>query len=93
MVLLSVTEGEDKPLKYPTIFNTSDLAVITKMDLAEAVEFDSDAAEGNIQRVGPELPVLKVSSKTNAGMNDWLRFLSAFKATSCQPSADRSLVR
>src|ERR1700722_3272875 len=70
MVLLSVTEGEDKPLKYPTIFNTSDLAVLTKMDLAEAVEFDTIAAEGNIQRVRPGLPVLKVSSKTNAGMND-----------------------
>jgi len=57
MVLLSVTEGEDKPLKYPTIFNTSDLAVLTKMDLAEAVEFDTIAAEGNIQRVRPGLPV------------------------------------
>src|SRR5271169_3362888 len=48
LVLLSVTEGEDKPLKYPTIFNTSDAAMVTKMDLAAAVEFDWQAAYGNI---------------------------------------------
>ena len=85
MVLLSVTEGEDKPLKYPTIFNTSDLAVLTKMDLAGAVEFDTQAAEDNIQRVRPGLTVLKVSSKTGAGMNDWLQYLFAAKANSFQP--------
>ncbi len=51
VVLISVTEGEDKPLKYPTIFNTADVAVITKVDLAEAVEFDLDAARENIQAV------------------------------------------
>src|ERR1700728_2728398 len=61
VVLLSVTEGEDKPLKYPTIFNTSDLAVLTKMDLASAVEFDVAAAHSNIQQVRPGMPVLKVS--------------------------------
>src|SRR5437764_490414 len=54
LVLLSVTEGEDKPLKYPTIFNSADVAVITKIDLAAAVEFDWAAVEGNIQRVRPE---------------------------------------
>src|ERR1700680_3894201 len=48
LVLLSVTEGEDKPLKYPTIFNTADVAVITKTDLAEAVQFDWALAERNI---------------------------------------------
>jgi hydrogenase nickel incorporation protein HypB len=76
MVLLSVTEGEDKPLKYPTIFNTADLAVFTKMDLAEAVEFDSALAEANVQRVRPGMPLLKVSAKKGAGMNDWLEFLA-----------------
>src|SRR5258706_7270369 len=60
LVLLSTTEGEDKPLKYPTIFNTADVAVLTKMDLAEAVEFDQAAADGAIQRVGPGMRVLKV---------------------------------
>ena len=57
LVLLSVTEGEDKPLKYPTIFNTADLAVLTKMDLADAVEFDLAAADANIQRVRPGMPL------------------------------------
>ena len=52
-VLLAVTEGEDKPLKYPTIFNSADLAVMTKMDLAAAVEFDLAPSSGNIQRVRP----------------------------------------
>jgi len=77
LVLLSVTEGEDKPLKYPTIFNTADMALLTKMDLAEAVEFDLAAANANIQRVRPGMPVLQVSSKTGAGMNDWLKFLAS----------------
>src|ERR1700677_2850415 len=76
VVLLSVTEGEDKPLKYPTIFNTADLAVLTKMDLAEAVEFDMAAADANIQRVRPGMPVLKVSAKNGAGMGEWLQFLA-----------------
>src|SRR5947209_19696363 len=53
VVLLSVTEGDDKPLKYPTIFNTSDAAIITKIDLAEAVEFDRDTARANIQTLRP----------------------------------------
>jgi hydrogenase nickel incorporation protein HypB len=79
MVLLSVTEGEDKPLKYPTIFNTSDAAVLTKMDLAEAVEFDMAAADANIQRVRPGMQVLKVSTKSGAGMSEWLQFLDGVR--------------
>ena len=51
-----MTEGGDKPLKYPTIFNTADLAVLTKMDLADAVEFDLAAADANIQRVRTACP-------------------------------------
>ena len=72
LVLLSVTEGEDKPLKYPTIFNTSDAAVVTKCDLAEAVEFDWDLALSNILAVRPEMPVVKVSAKTGEGLPDLL---------------------
>jgi hydrogenase nickel incorporation protein HypB len=75
-VLMSVTEGEDKPLKYPTIFNGADLAVITKMDLAAAAEFDIGAARENISSVRPGLPILEVSAKTGAGMQEWLRFLA-----------------
>ncbi len=77
LVLLSVTEGEDKPLKYPPIFNSADVAVVTKLDLAEAVEFDRAAAERNIHSVAPEMPILYVSVKSGAGMADWLdRLLS-----------------
>jgi hydrogenase nickel incorporation protein HypB len=76
VVLLSVTEGEDKPLKYPTIFNTADVAILTKMDLAEAVEFDLAAAQENVQRIRPGLPLMKLSSKTGAGMQEWLQFLT-----------------
>ena len=75
VVLMSVTEGEDKPLKYPTIFNGADLAVITKMDLCEAVEFDRAAACAGIQAVRPGLRVLEVSAKTGAGLDEWLALL------------------
>jgi hydrogenase nickel incorporation protein HypB len=80
VVLLSVTEGEDKPLKYPTIFNTSDAAVLTKMDLAKAVDFDLDTAHRNVQRVRPGMPLLKVSSKSDEGMTEWLQFLTSWVA-------------
>lgn len=72
-VLMSVTEGEDKPLKYPTIFNTSDVAVITKTDLAQAVEFDWDAAKRNINSVRPGMELIAVSSKTGEGMEEWAK--------------------
>jgi hydrogenase nickel incorporation protein HypB len=74
-VLLSVTEGEDKPLKYPTIFNSADVAVITKSDLANAVEFDEPAARRNIQAVRPGMEVFKLSAKTGEGMTAYLEFL------------------
>src|ERR1700690_3792957 len=77
LVLLSVTEGEDKPLKYPTIFNSADLAVITKIDLAEAVEFDRSAARSNIESVRPGIPMLEVSSKTGQGMDQWMALLAS----------------
>src|SRR5271154_2793302 len=77
LVLISVTEGEDKPLKYPTIFNSADVAVVTKMDLASAVEFDWHSAYGNIQAVRPGMQVLKVSAKTGDGMDEYLGLLVA----------------
>jgi hydrogenase nickel incorporation protein HypB len=84
LVLLSVTEGEDKPLKYPTIFNSADAAVITKIDLAAAVEFDELAANANIQAVRPGMNVFKVSAKTNEGMDGFLQFLAQTKERSLQ---------
>jgi hydrogenase nickel incorporation protein HypB len=81
-ILLSVTEGEDKPLKYPTIFNSADVAIITKFDLAKAVEFDETAARRNIQAVRPGMEVFKLSSKTGEGMADLLGFLEHRRVSS-----------
>jgi hydrogenase nickel incorporation protein HypB len=78
VVLMSVTEGEDKPLKYPTIFNTADLAVLTKMDLADAVGFDRHEAYRNIQDVRPGLDVLETSARSAAGLDGWLARLLEF---------------
>lgn len=77
LVLISVTEGEDKPLKYPTIFNSADVAIVTKMDLAEAVEFSWETAYNNIQAVRPGMPVFQLSAKSGEGMQLFLDFLAA----------------
>jgi hydrogenase nickel incorporation protein HypB len=77
VVLLSVTEGEDKPLKYPSIGNSADVAVITKTDLSDAVEFDGAAAVRNLQAVRPGIEILRVSAKTGSGMDGWLEFIAS----------------
>ena len=77
IVLLSVTEGEDKPLKYPTIFNSADVAVITKSDLAVATEFDWAAAESNIQSVRPGIQTFRLSAKTGDGMAAFIAFVQS----------------
>jgi hydrogenase nickel incorporation protein HypB len=71
-VLFSVTEGEDKPLKYPTIFNSADLAVLTKMDLAGAVGFQLAEALHNIDEVRPGLEVINTSTRDGRGLDAWL---------------------
>ena len=76
LVLMSVTEGEDKPLKYPTIFNSADVAVISKNELAEAVEFDWEQARTSIQSVRPGMQIFRLSAKTGDGMQRYLDFLS-----------------
>lgn len=85
LVLMSVTEGEDKPLKYPTIFNSADVAILTKVDLAQVVEFNEEAALANIQAVRPAMQVFKVSARTDQGVGefaDYLRSrLAALRAT------------
>jgi len=80
-VLLSVTEGEDKPLKYPTIFNSADFAVITKIDLAEAVGFNRDEARKNIHEVSPDLPIVETSARTGIGMDLWMDRLERLSHT------------
>jgi len=87
LVLMSVTEGEDKPLKYPTIFNSADVAIITKSDLAAAVEFDETAAKRNIQAVRPGMQVFMLSAKIGDGMEEYLNFLAGRLAESRQAAA------
>lgn len=77
VALLSVAEGEDKPLKYPGLFNTADVAVITKTDLAEACDFDRAAALDALAAVRPGMPVIETSAKSGAGLDSWITFLEA----------------
>jgi len=80
LALLSVTEGEDKPLKYPGLFNTADAAAITKVDLAEVCEFDRAAAVAAIEVVRPGMRIFETSAKTGAGLDDWLAYLAERRA-------------
>ena len=75
VALLSVTEGEDKPLKYPAMFNSADAAVITKIDLAEPCGFDRELALNNIREIRPGIRIFETSAKTGAGMKEWLNYL------------------
>ncbi len=77
IVLLSVTEGEDKPLKYPSIFFKSDLFVLTKIDLLPYVPFDADVAEANARRIHPEIEIVRASATAPGGMEAWLEWLRA----------------
>ena len=69
VVLLSVTEGEDKPLKYPTMFKSAQVVVINKIDIAEAVEFERDKAIANIQKIAPQARIFEISAKKGQGIN------------------------
>ncbi len=75
VVLLSVTEGDDKPFKYPAIFSKAAVAVLTKMDLVPHVEFDLAAVREQIRTLNPGGRILETSAKTGAGMNDWYALL------------------
>ena len=87
LVLMSVTEGEDKPLKYPTIFNSADVAVVTKIELADAVEFDWEAARTSIQAVRPGMEIFRLSAKTGEGMEEYLQFLAQQRNARRVPAA------
>jgi hydrogenase nickel incorporation protein HypB len=75
VVILSVTEGEDKPLKYPDMFHAADLLLINKVDLVPYVQFDVDAAIGYARRVRPGLEVIRLSATTGEGIDAWLAWL------------------
>ena len=80
LVLTSTTEGEDKPLKYPTIFNTADVAVITKLDLAAAAGCDLPALRANIQGVRPGMKIFELSAKSGEGVEELCSFLLGIPA-------------
>ena len=88
IVLLSVTEGEDKPLKYPTMFNSADAAIITKMDIAEPCDFDRAKALRNINEIRPGIRVFETSAKTGAGFEEWILYLAEVRT---RPGRDASL--
>ena len=75
VTLISVTEGEDKPLKYPPLFHTADMVLITKTDLAEAVELNIELLRANIRTAAPRAKIIELSAKTGAGMNQWYEAL------------------
>jgi hydrogenase nickel incorporation protein HypB len=80
LALLSVTEGEDKPLKYPGLFNTADIAAITKIDLARACDFDRAAARSALEAVRPGMRILETSVKEGTGLEEWLDYLATRRA-------------
>jgi hydrogenase nickel incorporation protein HypB len=88
IVLLSVTEGEDKPLKYPSIFFKSELLVITKTDLLPHVPFDIEQAEANARRVHPEMEILRVSSTGSTGLEPWFEWLAQRRERFCLVNAE-----
>jgi hydrogenase nickel incorporation protein HypB len=80
VVLLSTTEGEDKPLKYPPMFHSAAVAVLTKTDMAAAAGFDRDLALQNLKRVSHHARIFELSAKTGDGMKAWLDFLAEQRA-------------
>lgn len=87
VVLLSVTEGEDKPLKYPTAFDSADLALFTKTDLAEAAGFDRDAALQNLHQMRPGLALIELSARNGHGLPTWLNALESLRGTAAAERA------
>lgn len=75
VVLLSTTEGEDKPLKYPPIFHSANVAIITKTDLSNAVGFNRDLALVNLKKISHHAKIFELSAKTGDGMDEWCEYL------------------
>ncbi|PIP52747.1 hydrogenase accessory protein HypB [Candidatus Beckwithbacteria bacterium CG23_combo_of_CG06-09_8_20_14_all_34_8] len=80
LVLMSTTEGEDKPSKYPTMFNSADICVLSKMDLAKATGFDEQLAIQNILNISPDIKIIKTSAKKDIGVDDLVNLFLSSKA-------------
>ena len=75
VVLMSVTEGEDKPFKYPPMFKLADAVLLTKTDMAEAADFNVELAAGNIRNVAPQAELFQLSARTRDGLEAWYEFI------------------
>jgi hydrogenase nickel incorporation protein HypB len=82
-----VTEGEDKPLKYPDMFRAADLMLLSKCDLLPHLDFDADLAVANARRIHPDIGVIRVSASSGEGMTEWLDWIKA----GCHDSAEAKL--
>jgi hydrogenase nickel incorporation protein HypB len=87
IVVLSVTEGEDKPLKYPSIFSKAELMVLNKVDLLPYVSFDVKQARRNAQRVHPGIEIVELSCTTGAGLEQWRTWLRKKQLRVCEQPA------
>lgn len=87
VAILSVTEGEDKPLKYPDMFTAARLAILNKIDLAPHCDVDLDLYEANLRRVNPGIEILRLSARTGEGMADWIDWLRTHLADKSAPEA------
>ncbi|MBE9170127.1 hydrogenase nickel incorporation protein HypB [Pleurocapsales cyanobacterium LEGE 06147] len=85
VALLSVTEGEDKPLKYPVMFQEADCLLIAKVDLAPYLEIDLERIEANVRQINPHVTIIPISAKTGEGLEAWLAWVQS------QVRAKRSL--
>ncbi len=88
VALLSVTEGEDKPLKYPVMFQEADCLLITKMDLAPYVEVDINRIEANVRSLNPDVKIIPISAKTGKGLEVWFDWVGSFKRNQKSPSSN-----
>jgi hydrogenase nickel incorporation protein HypB len=91
VVLLSATEGEDKPLKYPTLFKTADVVILNKMDIAEAIGFNRELAIENVQKIAPQAEILELSARSRLGLDNWYQYLAKHcpNLTLSTPQADK----
>ena len=89
VVILSTTEGEDKPIKYPDMFSVSDLMLISKTDLLPYLDFNVEQAIDYAKRVNPNLEIILLSAKTGEGMEDWINWISSKRSYKQDVQADR----
>ena len=89
VVILSTTEGEDKPIKYPDMFSVSDLMLISKTDLLPYLDFNVEQAIDYAKRINPNLEIILLSAKSGEGMEDWINWISSKRSYKQEVQADR----